>query len=125
MFRAALRIAQSAALFLTICSAGTAWASGPPTDPTSSPLEQQTLTDGWFGFGETLAEEGISIGLGLTQIYQQNIHGGLSTHRRAGCYAGSYDLELELDLNQILNLPGGDEAVDDAVVLGVRVQMTF
>ncbi len=104
MLWTALRMTQSTALFLTICSAGTAWASAPPTNPTSSPLGQQTLTDDWFGFGETLAEEGISVGLGLTQIYQQSIHGGLSTHRRAGRYAGSYDLELELDLNQILNL---------------------
>ncbi len=89
MLRTVLQIAQSMALFLAICSAGTTWASAHPTDTTCSPLEQQTLTDGWFGFEEHLNSRGLTVGLSATQIYQQNIHGGLSTHRRAGRYSGS------------------------------------
>ena len=41
---------------------------------------------------------------GLTQIYQQNVHGGLSTSERDGRYAGSYDLESTLDLESLVGL---------------------
>ncbi len=37
----------------------------------------------------------------VTQIYQQNVHGGLSTHDRAGRLAGSYDVELSADLERL------------------------
>ena len=38
---------------------------------------------------------------------QQNVEGGLSTHRDAGRYSGRYDLEGEADLEKLANLPGG------------------
>jgi len=69
--------------------------------------DRDTLTNGWFGLGEKLQEKGITLSLSLTQIYQLNLAGGMSTHRRSGRWAGSYDLELELDLEKIINLPGG------------------
>jgi len=68
--------------------------------------ERETLTNDWFGLGERLSSRGITAGLSLTQVYQLNLKGGLSTHRRAGRYAGSYDLELEFDLQKLLNLAG-------------------
>ncbi|MEN6575717.1 MAG: carbohydrate porin [Phycisphaerales bacterium] len=46
----------------------------------------------------------ITWGAGLTQIYQQNAHGGLSTSRRSGQYAGSYDIEASADLESALGL---------------------
>ena len=70
--------------------------------------EQETLTNNFFGLGESLAENGIEVGLGITSIYQQNIHGGLSTHRRAGRNSGSYDLELLADLQKLLGIEGGN-----------------
>ena len=94
-------------LVLIICPVGLAWANEPAEDTTCSLLERQTLTDGWFGLGEELSSTGLTVGLSATQIYQQNIHGGLSTHRRSGRYSGSYDLELDIDLETILNLQGG------------------
>lgn len=43
---------------------------------------------------------------GLTNIYQQNVHGGLSTHKRAGRYTGSYDVGLTTDLKRIFGIDG-------------------
>ncbi|MFP4053541.1 MAG: carbohydrate porin [Phycisphaerae bacterium] len=67
---------------------------------------QDTLTDDWLGFGKTLREQGIEVGLGLTQVYQLNLDGGLATHRRAGRYAGSYDLEVAVDMEKLAGIPG-------------------
>ncbi len=53
---------------------------------------------------ERLFESGITWGAGLTQIYQQNAHGGLSTGSRSGRYAGSYDIEGSADLENSLGL---------------------
>jgi len=64
--------------------------------------ERRTLTDGFWGLHDSLADYGIQVGLNLTSIYQLNMHGGMSTHRRAGRFAGSYDLELAADLERLL-----------------------
>jgi len=54
-----------------------------------------------------LTESGIEVELGITSIYQQNAHGGLSTHRQAGRHTGSYDLEISADLERLLGFEGG------------------
>jgi porin len=77
------------------------------TNDTDSIWQRETLTNGFFGLGDKLADSGIEIGLGVTNIYQQNVHGGISTHRRAGRFAGSYDLELSADLERLLGIEGG------------------
>ena len=46
---------------------------------------------------ESLAEQGIEFGFGVTNVYQQNLRGGLSKHRKAGRFSGSYDIELTCD----------------------------
>ena len=76
------------------------------TDYPGSIWQRETLTDGFFGLGDGLAESGIELGLGVTQIYQQNVRGGISKHRRAGRYSGSYDLELSADLRKLLGIEG-------------------
>jgi porin len=43
----------------------------------------------------------------VTQIYQQNTKGGISTHRRAGRYSGSYDVELQVDFEKVFGVEGG------------------
>jgi porin len=77
---------------------------------------------------EELFGTGVTWGTGLTQIYQQNAHGGLSTESRSGRYAGSYDVEASADLEKILGwsdstaymlLEGGwprDGCIDPAAV---------
>ena len=69
--------------------------------------ERETLTNGFFGLNEELAGNGIEIGLGVTQIYQSNVKGGLSTHSHRGRYSGSYDLELFADFQKLLGIEGG------------------
>ncbi len=69
--------------------------------------ERETLTNGFFGLNDELADKGIEVGLGVTNIYQQNVRGGISKHRRAGRITGSYDLELEADLEKLLGIEGG------------------
>ena len=57
-------------LLLAVCSTGSVWAHESTSNNACPLTQRETLTDGWFGLSETLAEEGISVGLGLTQIYQ-------------------------------------------------------
>ena len=59
------------------------------------------LTDGIVDRSKSLVEKGLEISFSATQIYQQNTHGGISTHRRGGRYAGSYDLEMNADLDKL------------------------
>ena len=101
-------------LALIICLAGSALADEPTEDAgySCSLLERETLTNNWFGLGDELNSRGIAVGLSATQIYQQNVHGGLSTHRRSGRHSGSYNLELEFDLETIFNLTGGSISVE-------------
>ena len=51
-------------------------------------------------------DDGLEFVVGSTNIYQQNVHGGMSTHRRAGRFFGSYDVELIADLRRLLGLEG-------------------
>ncbi len=73
---------------------------------------RETLTDDWFGLGRELEDLGISLELELTQVYQVNLRGGLSTHRRSGRYSGLYELELEVDTEKLFGLPGGTIAAE-------------
>jgi len=101
-------------MLLTVCLAGQLRADEPTENAecSCSLLERETLTNNWFGLGEELSSRGIAVGLSATQIYEQNVHGGLSTHRRSGRYSGSYNLELEFDLETIFNLRGGSICVE-------------
>ncbi|MBN1796184.1 MAG: carbohydrate porin [Sedimentisphaerales bacterium] len=54
-----------------------------------------------------LSEKGIEFGFGVTNIYQQNVRGGLSKHRKAGRFSGSYDIELTLDAEKLFQLENG------------------
>jgi len=77
-------------------------------DPDDSDLwNRETLTNGFAGLNDSLANKGIEVALGLTNIYQQNNHGGISTHRRQGRHTGSYDLEISSDLQKLLGVEGG------------------
>jgi len=70
-------------------------------------LKRDTLTDNFFGAGDALEDMGISLGVGFTFVYQANVRNGLSTHGSDGHYAGSWDLELDFNLEKLISLPGG------------------
>jgi len=76
------------------------------TDSARNIWQRQTLMDGFFGLDETLADTGVELELSTTQIYQQNVRGGISTHRKASRFSGSYDLELSADLEKLFNIQG-------------------
>ena len=64
---------------------------------------RETLTQNWFGYGETLEERGIAVALGLTQVYQ-NVLSGPTQHRRDDAHTGSYDIDLEVDVAKLTGL---------------------
>lgn len=99
----------------TLDSESSAEAAEPARSLLDQLKEQDTLTDNWFSFGKTLEEQGITVSLGLTQIYQINLQGGgvpnswgevSGMRRRKGRYTGSYDWETDFDLEKLLGLPG-------------------
>lgn len=101
------------------------------TQPVSSPslwnrlATTDRLTGGWGGARQKLEEAGITLDLGLTNVYQHNARGGVRTLHRV---SGSYDLELTLDLGKLGLLDGGtvyaladgswDDGISDAGYVG-------
>jgi carbohydrate-selective porin OprB len=69
--------------------------------------EQETFTSGFWGLNDQLADSGIEIGFGMTNVYQTNVKGGTSTHACRGRHSGSYDLELSADLQKLLGFETG------------------
>lgn len=53
-----------------------------PWEDPASLLKHETLTANWFGLGDMLEERGIVIMLGVTQVYQVNVKGGLGASQR-------------------------------------------
>jgi porin len=78
-----------------------------PADSQQNIWERETLSDGFFGLNDKLTDDGIGLALGVTNIYQHNLRGGVSTHRRAGRFSGSCDLELNADFEKLLGIKGG------------------
>ncbi|MHC4458866.1 MAG: carbohydrate porin [Planctomycetota bacterium] len=68
---------------------------------------RDTLTDGFLGLNDKLTDKGVEVSFGVTNIYQQNVRGGISKHRWAGRITGSYDLELTADLQRLLGFESG------------------
>jgi porin len=64
-------------------------------------------TDGFWGLNDKLSPAGVEISLGLTALYQANVHGGKSTNDRSGRHTGRYDLEMTADLERLLGIEGG------------------
>ena len=54
-----------------------------------------------------LEDGGIELSAALTNIYQANVSGGLSTNDGRGRFVGRYDLELSADLAKLFGIEGG------------------
>ncbi len=54
-----------------------------------------------------LDPSGLTLGGGITNVYQQTARGGNSTHDGDGRFAGSYDIEIAGDLQKLLGIKGG------------------
>ena len=82
------------------------------SDPDDSDLwHRETLSNGFGGLTDTLADSGIELGLSWTNIYQVNAKGGTSTNQRQGRHTGSYDLEIGMDLQKMLGIEGASMLV--------------
>jgi porin len=68
--------------------------------------EWSRATGDWGGARTALEDKGIRLDWGVTQIVQENMHGGASTNG-AIKYSGSSDLELTLDTGKMGLWPGG------------------
>jgi porin len=78
-----------------------------PAQETDSIWQRESLTNGLFGLNDRLKEDGLEANFSVTQIYQQNTRGGISTHRRTGRFAGSYDFEINADCEKLFGVKGG------------------
>jgi carbohydrate-selective porin OprB len=90
--------------------------------------QQETLTDGFWGLSDQLADKGLELTLSVTQVYQQKVHGGIGADSRSERFPGSFDFELLADLQKILTWDGaivyalaesswpGAEGIDDQAV---------
>ena len=105
MYGPVLLVACLILLFYTPTAPASHKDEEPASDSADSVLKRETLTGDWFGWGEPLEERGLSVGLGLTQAYQHNFHGGVEPG--VGANSGSYDLELEADMERLAGLRGG------------------
>ena len=75
-------------------------------DYTGDLSTRKFLTGDWGGTRTELAEKGIFIDLGLTQVFLGNAHGGKNTADSAE-YSGSCDLTLKFDTARMGLWPGG------------------
>ena len=69
-------------------------------------LSWPTMTGDWGGLRTDLADKGITLDMGITQIMQGNMHGGANTNNGFR-YSGSADVELTLDFTKMNLIPGG------------------
>ncbi len=65
---------------------------------------EATLTHGFWGLGAALADRGIDVTLGTTNVYQANVRHGLGTRQKSGRLTGSYDLIMAADLEKLAGL---------------------
>jgi len=97
----------SIVLFLLYASAAAMGHTDANSADCAGICERESLTNGFFGLNEALENKGLEISLSATQVYQQDARGGLSTRNKSGRYEGSYDLELNADMQKLLGIEGG------------------
>jgi porin len=85
---------------LLLVSAAAAQTTTAPAGYGGSWTEWPKMTGDWGGARTALEDKGIKLDLGITQIVQENMHGGASTNG-AIKYSGSGDLTLTLDLAKL------------------------
>lgn len=66
------------------------------------------FTDSFDDLNNSLEKYGVETEFELTSVFQQNVHGGKSTHARSGRFSTSYELGISFDMEQIAGVEGGD-----------------
>ncbi len=85
--------------------AGGTAAEAEPADQTPA-AGRETLTHGFWGLSQWLADYGTEVTAESTNIYQTNVRGGLGTHQQSGRFTGSYDIEIAIDFENLFGLQG-------------------
>jgi porin len=67
---------------------------------------RDSLTGGFWGLNDSLANHGIEVAFGTVSVYQQNARGGVTTYHDNGAHTGSYDLEIAADFEKLLGFEG-------------------
>ncbi len=93
------------ALIASVAFAQADQAGPPPPYQPAGFFERETLTDDWFGLADEMADLGLRVNADVTQVYQIASRGPV-THRRAGRYAGRYDIHGRWDLETAFGLTG-------------------
>lgn len=77
------------------------------TEGTTTVFERDILSiPGLFIGKDMMSTTGVTVGVTSINIYQQNMHGGLSTHNRRGRFNGAYSLEVAADFERLFGLEG-------------------
>ncbi len=69
--------------------------------------QRDSLTGGFWGLNGILEPSGVDFAFSMTNIYQLNTRGGTATHRRQGRWSGSFDLEMNMDLERLAGIENG------------------
>ncbi len=70
-------------------------------------FERDILTmPGAFLGKSVMSATGLTVGTTFTNIYQQNMRGGTSTHNKRGRFNGAYSLEVAADFERLFGLEG-------------------
>jgi len=91
-------IGQWTAIILSVLGGGMVFAA-----EASMPMRESGEATSFLGDTGPFSFE-----FGLTNIYQQNLRGGLSTNDRRGRFAGSYDVGMTADLKRLLGIDNAE-----------------
>ncbi len=95
------RVPANICVFLVLAATSFCSAKNSP-----SLTERDTLTNGYGGLADQLADQGIEVSTSVTEIYQEVLDGGTRSDS-TGRHSGSYDLELTFDLEHLLGIKHG------------------
>lgn len=77
------------------------------TEGAATAFERDVLTmPGRFLGKDVMSTSGLTVGVTSTNVYQQNMRGGLSTKNKRGRFNGSYTLEVAADFDRLFGLEG-------------------
>ena len=85
--------------------------------------KRPALTGDWGGWRDTLADDGISFKLEVTQVFQQNARGGAHT-KNGTRYGGSADYTILLDTGRMGLWPGGQWTIHAETQFGNSVNFS-
>ena len=72
-------------------------------------VERETITGDWFGTGQQLEDQGITLFLNFWIVYQANVSGGLAQDQAT---AGEYRIGADFDLERLAELDGAGVFLD-------------